>query len=401
MLAPARPHLSVQDRRRLITSYLVMNIASATVVGAVQITVPLHALRIGASIAEIGLIRGLAGLGIPLLVIPAGFMVDHFGPKRLFIVGSLLAAFTTASLGLTDTPAALAMTMGLSGLLHALRTTALNASFYSNLTTIGFARAGWFKGSMAIGLAFAGPLLSGLLIDVVSTTMLFYLLAILTLLPVGLALAFLEDRLRSELQRHARPGLRGHFVRFGQLLAIRTIYLPLLTECFSTALFAAFSTFIAVIAVQELGQPPATASLLLGLEGVVFIATLFAGWPLLQALGLRASYGVSMIAIVVALALIGGSHDIYAIGVAAVVLGLGLGLTNLIVSDSIGRIDAEKGKVVALFSTAIGGGLAVGPVVGGAIGAAFGTPAIFLGFIPLVLLLGIAGSRSRRSWRTA
>jgi hypothetical protein len=41
-------------------AYVVVNIASSTVVGAVQISVPLYALQLEASVAEIGLVRGMS-----------------------------------------------------------------------------------------------------------------------------------------------------------------------------------------------------------------------------------------------------------------------------------------------------------------------------------------------------
>jgi MFS family permease len=327
------------------------------------------------------------------LVIPAGFLVDHYGPRQLFVIGSVLATATTAGLGLAETPAALAILMGLSGLLHALRMTALNASFFANLKTIGIARAGWFKGSMAIGLAFIGPLLSGLLIDFMSMTSIFYLLAGLTLLPIGLALVFLQNHAQTADNQQSRPAIVEQLAQFRALLALRTLYLPLLTECLSTALFATFSAFVAVIAIQRLGLPPASASLLLGVEGALYIVTLFAGWPLFQSLGVRGVYGVSTIVILASLFLLTISHSISGLAAAAIGLGLGLGLTNLIVSDRIGHVDAEKGKVVGLFSAFIGVGLAIGPLIGGAVGTTFGTSAIFLSFVPLFLLLGLAGLR--------
>jgi MFS family permease len=380
-------------RRVLITSYLVMNITSGTVVGAVLITVPLYALSLDASVAQVGLIRGISGLGTLLLVIPAGLLVDHYGSKRLFVIGGLCATFATFCLGSAKTPEVLTMVMGLSGLFHALKITALNASFFADLGSIGIERAGWFKGSMAIGLAFIGPLLSGLMVDVLPFALQFELLALLTLLPIALVLLFRTEPARSRAPRGFTQGIADQLAQFRILMAQRTLYLPLMTEGLSSALFATFSTFVAVVAVQLLYLPPASASLLMGIEGALFIATVFAAAPLIRSLGHRRFYPVSTAVIVVGLAILASAGSIYALVVAAILLGFGLGLTNLVVSDRIGRMDGEKGKIVGLFSAAIGVGLAAGPLLGGAIGAVLGTPALFLAYVPLFLLLAWAASR--------
>jgi len=74
-----------------------------------------------------------------------------------------------------------------------------------------------------------------------------------------------------------------------------------------------------------------------------------------------------------------------------VIMGLGLGLLNLVVSSWIGRLRGEKGKIVGLFSASVAIGASLCPMIGGFIGASFGIRTIFATFIPLfALLLGFA-----------
>lgn len=71
------------------------------------------------------------------------------------------------------------------------------------------------------------------------------------------------------------------------------------------------------------------------------------------------------------------------------VLGLGLGLINLVTSSRIGQMQGEKGKIVALFAASVGAGISLGPMLGGVVGQYLGTRNIFLTFIPLFLLLAL------------
>lgn len=105
----------------LITSFLILNVSSGMVAGAMQLVVPIYAMSLQATTAQIGLIRGISGVGMLLLVIPAGFLVDHFGSKRLFLAGSLTGALLTFALTFTELPAAMILLMGLSGLFSSLK----------------------------------------------------------------------------------------------------------------------------------------------------------------------------------------------------------------------------------------------------------------------------------------
>ena len=123
-------HHEIHTPKGMITSFLVLNIVSGTVGGAMQLVVPLYALSLHATTVQIGIIRGISGIGMLLLVIPAGFLVDHYGSKKLFITGSIAGTFATFALTLAKVPLAMTALLGLSGLFSSLKMTALNASFF-------------------------------------------------------------------------------------------------------------------------------------------------------------------------------------------------------------------------------------------------------------------------------
>ncbi|KAF0219069.1 MAG: major facilitator superfamily [Geobacteraceae bacterium] len=380
---------SFRQSHGMITSFLILNITTGTVGGAMQLVVPLYAMSLQATTAEIGLIRGISGLGLLLLVIPAGFLVDHFGSKKLFLTGSLAGTLMTFALTFAKIPVAMVVLMGLSGLFSALKMTALNASFFRNLRNMGVEKAGWFKGSMSIGLTFIGPLLGGYLVKTIGFGLIFQLMAWLTLIPSALVFFFHKEPVSpgpvSELGKAASVQLRG----FNALMGRRSLYLPLLTESISTACFATFSAFIVVIVVRNLHLPPATASLLLTAEGGVFILTVFIGGQLLNLMSPQNIYLLSFGITIIGLITLSFAGTLFGVVLATVVLGLGLGLSNLVTSARIGHMEGEKGKIVGLFSAAVGAGISLGPMIGGLIGEYMGNQFIFLAFIPLILFLGV------------
>jgi MFS family permease len=384
----------IDTPKGLITSFLILNIVSGTVGGAMQLVVPLYAMSLQASTAQIGVIRGISGLGMLLLVIPAGFLVDHYGSKKLFLTGSFSGFLSTLALTLAKVPIAMIALMGLSGLFSSLKMTALNASFFRNLKNMGLEKAGWFKGSMSIGLTFLGPTFGAFLVSVASYRTIFVLLAALTLIPTALVFFFHSET------AHPGPinelgGVVGRQLReFRQLIGQRTLYLPLLTETLSTSCFATFSTFIVVIAIKILHLQPSAASILMTAEGGIFILTVFVAGPLITKLTQFQLYLLSVTVTSAGLALVSISSTFALLAFSAVVLGLGLGLINLVTSSRIGKMEGEKGKIVALFAASVGAGISLGPMLGGVVGQYLGTQNIFLTFIPLFLLLVVLAYRT-------
>lgn len=377
----------IDTPKGLITSFVILNIVSGTVGGAMQLVVPLYAMSLQASTVEIGLIRGISGIGMLLLVIPAGFLVDHFGSKKLFLTGSVSGTLSTLALILAKIPLAMIVLMGLSGLFSSLKMTALNASFFRNLKQMGLEKAGWFKGSMSIGLTFLGPAFGAFLVKVAGFQAIFALLALLTLIPMGLVLFFHSEPVKEGPMAELSEVVRSQLAEFRQLIGRRALYLPLLTESLSTSCFATFSTFIVVIAVKILHLPATAASFLMMLEGGVFICTVFVAGPLITSMTQLQLYLLSVAVTVAGLISLTLSGSFLSIAVSSVALGLGLGLINLVTSSRIGRMEGEKGKIVALFAASVGAGISLGPMLGGVVGQYLGARNIFLAFIPLFVAL--------------
>jgi MFS family permease len=389
-----------RQRQGLIASYLILNITSGTVGGAMQFIVPLYAISLHAANAQIGLIRGVSGIGVLLLVIPAGFLVDHYGSKRLFLIGGVFGTLGTFCLTFAHTPGAMAAIMGIAGLFGSLKMTALNSSFYNNLQSMGLEKSGWFKGSMSIGLTFVGPLAGGYLIHAISFDSMFKILALLTLVPIGLVFAFHSDPVRQGSPKELKAVITEQLGEFRALVGRKDLYLPLFTETLTTAFFATFSAFIVVIAVQLMHLPSTSASQLMAIEGGVFIATVFVAGPLIKLLTQLQLYVLSITVVIAGLLGLVSAGSFQTLAFVSGVLGAGLGLINLVVASRIGLMKGEKGKIVGLFSAAVGVGASVGPMLGGLIGAWLGARSIFLAFVPLFFVLAWAAYKQDVSDRS-
>jgi MFS family permease len=377
--------LSHNPLSRILVSFLILNIVTGTVGGAMQIAVPSFALDLHATTAEIGLIRGVAGIGILLLVIPAGLLVDHFGARSLFILGSFGNALITFTLSLAGAPLTLIVLQGVLGLFAALKITALNAAFFARVSDMGLSRAGWFRGSMSIGLTFVGPLLGGFLDERLASGHVFQTLGWLALAPTALVLFFHREP-KPVRRGSLREGLVAQLHELRGLLASRDIHFGLLTESISTGCFATFSAFVVVLAVTRLNAEVGAASILMTIEGGAFIVVVFAVGSLITRLSREALFLLSFAVSSAGLVALALSETFVAAAAGSGVLGIGLGLFNLVTASQMGRLAGDKGKVVSLFGAAMGIGASLGPILAGLIGNWFGTPAIFLSFIPLMLL---------------
>ena len=380
------------NSKSLISSYLILNITTGIVGGAMQLVVPLFAMDLHASSMEIGVIRGISGVGMLLLVIPAGFMVDHFGSKRLFLCGALAGTCFTLALSLAGAPSGPDLPHGAGRALQCPEDDRPQCLFLPQPAGDG---AG--EGRLVQGVDVDRPHLPRTGLRRLPRRpgdpfpIIFRLLAALTLIPAALVFIFHNDPIRHEAAGAFRENIRAQLQSFGQLVRRRTLYLPLLTESLSTGCFATFSTFIIVIAVQTLHLPATTASLLLTTEGGIFILTVFAAGPLITRLSSLQLYLLGVGVTIAALAgfpLVDGFAALLGV---TVVLGLGLGLLNLVTSSSLGRMEGEKGKIVGLFAAAVGVGISLGPMLGGVVAQYLGTSWIFPAFIvPFALLAGVA-----------
>ena len=121
----------------------------------------------------------------------------------------------------------------------------------------------------------------------------------------------------------------------------------------------------------------------------MFIAALFTFGRILEKIGQRYFYLTSFAVVVSGLSLLSCFSHPALLVAGTLLIGIGLGMLNLVNVTRIANANAEKGKTAAVFSMFTMSGAIIGPVIGGIAGELLGTWSVFLVFIPLYLAFAI------------
>ena len=371
--------------------FLLLSGCTGIAVGVLAVAVPLYALSLHASPAEVGLIRAASGVGLLAAALPAGMLVDRFGARRVFHLGSAAMVIAVGGFALARTPATLALLVFCDGAARALQLNALTTIFYQALPRFGVRRVGWHRGALSLGLSFAGPLLGGALVGGFGFGLSFGGVIALAALP-NLLLRRIDIPRQEPDGGGASGTLRAHLARLPALLGAPDVAVCLATEALVSGTFSAFSTFIVVLAVADLHLAPATAALLAGIEGAAYIVTVFTAGERVQ-IAARRNAALAGIALATpSLAVLSATQSPGLLLMVSVTLGVGLGLLNLVATARAATLSVAvgvdpRGGVAGLFmlSSSLGG--ALGPALAGGIAAWGGTQAAFLSLVPLFALL--------------
>src|SRR5437879_5216858 len=76
--------------------------------------------RWGVGFVELGLALTVGSIVAVATQLPMGYLADHFGPRRLLIIGLCLGGFAIASIGLADSYAWLLVATGLLGIANSI-----------------------------------------------------------------------------------------------------------------------------------------------------------------------------------------------------------------------------------------------------------------------------------------
>jgi MFS family permease len=380
---PDRP-----NGKKLLLGFVTVNLITGIVVGVFQMVVPLFALSLNATNTQIGLIRGVMGLGLLLTVIPAGFLVDHFGSKKLYLAGSICCTLVTIGVCLAANPFALIVLMGMYGFFRSLSLIATNAAFFSHLNVIGLEKAGWVNGTLSLGALAVGPFLGGYLAKYVAFSQIFKVVALLYPVPILLVIFFYREAVRRRDVADGAGRGASQLREFRELLKDRAISQLLLAEGLGGACSATFGVFIIVIIIRMLNLAPTVASALLTLQGGASIMVVFLAGPLVKRHSTSSLYLASCALASLGLLGLSLTASLPVIVLASAILGIGLGLIQLVNYSRIGSLHGEKGKISGLLMAAGGAGFTVGPLAAGLASEYLGNRLIFAAFVPIFLALG-------------
>ena len=369
---------------KLLVQFILFSVCSGMGMGVAQMVITLYAVNLGATASQIGLIGGVQGIGLLLTVLPIGFLVDSVGPRKVFILGTVISAILYLLFPFARSSNALLGVVALLSFFAAFRFIPMTSVFLEFVRTVGSGKAGWQRGSHSFGLVFLGPLCGASLSKYWGFEITFYFVSVTALLLILGVTAIFPDTASSEtITLGERYSHLKEFFRDRNLLEASS------AEALALATFSCFNAFIVVIAIRVFHFPTQTASLIVSFEGLIFIATLFTLGRVLENLGQRSFYLTSIVLVVAGLLFLSCIWHPAFMFAGTMLVGIGLGMFNLVNVTRVAHANAEKGKTAAVFSLFTMLGIIIGPVIGGLAGEFFGTRFIFLIFIPLYLTLAI------------
>lgn len=370
-------------RHRFLVSFILLSATAGLSVGVAKVTTSLFAVELLATPLQLGLIAGAQSLGVLIMGMPIGVLVDQFGPLRLFLTGSVLAGLLYLVTPLWPRPDLLALTAMLVSFCMPCRFVSLNAVFMQQLEHLGQAKAGWFRGSHTLGFFLVGPSLAVVLIGWAGFAGTYGLIAASFAVTLLLAPWAMRDYQQSTDKR--RFGWQAVRSQFGLLRHDRPLRQAGLMEFCSQALLQYFNFFILVIALQSFQFSSGQAAALVSVQGATFVGALFLLGGLVDRLGGRQFYALSLSLVLAALLVLGLTQLGSLLWLGAALLGLGLGLMQTI---NIGRFAEAGGRLgrgrVAGVNAFVGpAGSLVGSLLGGVLGQYLGLQGLFLVFVPV------------------
>ncbi|MEI7789363.1 MAG: MFS transporter [Chlorobiaceae bacterium] len=369
---------------KLLLQFMFFSLLGGMGMGVAQIAITLYAVALGATASQIGFIGGVQGIGLLLTVLPIGFLVDYVGPRKVFVFGVLASSFIYIFFPLAHSANSLLCFAALIGFFTSFRFIPMTSAFLEFVRKVGSQKAGWQRGSLSFGLVFLGPLCGASISKYWGFSTTFYAVSALVFL-----LIFGASAIFPQSERSGTTTLAESISNIKEFFKNRNILEASVAEALALATFTCFNAFIVVIALRVFHFTTQAASLFVSFEGVIFIAALFTFGRVLEKIGQRYFYLTSFVVVVLGLSLLSCiSHSIFLIA-GTLLIGIGLGMLNLVNVTRVAKANAEKGKTAAVFSMFTMLGAILGPVIGGISGELFGTWSVFLAFIPLYLALAI------------
>lgn len=358
---------------------MVLGVLVGTTNGISKVSLPLYAAALHASPWQIGLVGGLQFLGMLLLSLPLGALIDRHGSRPLFRLGAS-ASTVLYLVGLTQVtePWQLIGCVMLLGLCNPFRMVPTQTEFLHILPRLGPGKAGWNRAAHTLGMFFIGPSLGAALLGWLGFPLTF------ALVGAGMWASLV---LGNHVLRDAAPGRKERAGAFSQrirgqlqiVLERAQFRRTMAIEFCGQMAMAYFTVFIVLVGIRQFGMPTQEAAGLLTLQGALFVATLFGGGVVLARFREEARYGLAFSLLFAHEALLVAPQHKLQLWLSAGFLGVGLGVQHLTSVTRFGALMRElgRGRVGGLFSLAGPSGGLTGAVLGGMLGQHFGLLAGF------------------------
>lgn len=364
---------------------MALGILAGTSNGVAKVTLPLYAAAMHATPWQIGLVGGLQFVGMLLLSLPLGALIDRHGSRPLFRFGCVggallfLAGFSQAA-----TPWQLVACVVVFGLLNPFRMVTTQTEFLHLLPRLGPAKAGWQRAAQSCGMFFIGPMLGAWLLGAAGFAHTFRLVA------AGL---FVTLVIGERVLSAAPPGQGGEAAPFFRrlldqyrVIASRAdLRRTMAIEFLGQVAMSYFTVFVILFAIRRFGMSTQQAASLVTLQGAAFVLTLLVAGSLVSAWREGTCYRTAFLLLLCAELALAHPLGPSMLWAGALLLGLGLGLQHLTSVARFASLAQElgRGRTGGMFSLAGPSGGLVGAVAGGLLNERFGLQA---GFYLLALL---------------
>ncbi len=366
------------EQNRFLLTFAVLASLMGTTVGMAQVSASLYAIHLGSSKAMLGLIAGSQSVGVLLMSLPIGLLVDRFGPARPFVVGTLLAGLSYALLPLWATPSWLLACTAAISFFMPLRFVSLNTVFLQQLASLGEAKAGWYRGTHMLGMFLVGPALGARAISSLGFAWTYRLISLGFFVTIFVSPIVFARYARAPEPKRASGWqvLRSQLTWLAHDRELRAVSL---IEGVTQAVGAFFVFFIVVMALSVVHLSSAQASSLVAAKGTTFIVALFILGGLIRRLGQHRAYMVGFAAIASALAMLGFAASAPLLWIGSLTLGLGLGAVQIATLTRYAQIGARNGygKVSGLSALVGPSGGLFGSLFGGLLSKWVGLPGTF------------------------
>lgn len=361
-----------------------------TSVGVAKITTTFFAIELGADARLLGLLAAGQMVGTLVMSVPIGFLVDHFGPRRLFVIGSTLAGATYAFIPGAASPGFLLGATTAISFFMPLRFVSLNTVFFAQIRQMDQGKAGWYRATHLSGQFLIGPTAAVALISVLGYSGAWWVLAASFALTIAVSPLVLGPFApKPAAARGVRPDLKALGAELAMLVRHRELQGICLVNVCVDGLVAYQMTFVVAIALQDFGMDAAGASAFVTGTGLAFIITLLLmGGPIAR-LGTRNSYLLGCGLTVAALLVQAGAAGPAAFWPGVVVLGISAGILQTVTISRGAEIGGRfgQGKVSGLLMMTSPVGALLGGLAGGWAGQKLGLQAVFYLFVPVFLAL--------------
>jgi MFS family permease len=368
-----------------LAGFMTLGILTGTTNGIAKVAMPLVAVSLHADQWQVGVVGGIQFLGMLLLSLPLGAVIDRYGGRIPFRFGAACGALVfLAVLSRATTPNELIYGVALTGLLAPFRMVPTNTEFLHLLPQMGLSKAGWQRAAHTLGMFFIGPSLGAFLLGWMGYPDAFLLVAagMLVTLLIGNRVLSGSGSGRGDEATPFWERLRSQF----QIVATRAeLRHTMFIEFCGQIAMSYFTVFIILVAIRQFKLSTQLAAGLITTQGAIFVLTLLLVGSWLAHWKEASRYALAFSLLLAAELLLSFPLGALSLWVGAAMLGMGLGIQHVTSINRFATLTQElgRGRVGGMFSLAGPSGGLTGAMLGGVLSQHFG---MLAGFRVLVLI---------------